>query len=85
VDAKIRKFMRNITYVTIDFHVFKDDYGLPNEGVNPHRIRNKQVHEVELKEVFGPIWGRSGYFLLILIMLKWWIKSRKSIQLSMIK
>jgi len=49
VDAKIGKFMRNIPYVAIDFHVLKDDHGLPSEGVNPHRIRSKDVHEVELK------------------------------------
>jgi hypothetical protein len=61
VDASIRKFLRNIPYVAIDFHTFKDDYGLPSEVVNPHRTRSKEIHEVELKEVFGPIWGRSGY------------------------
>jgi hypothetical protein len=44
-DAKIRKFMRNIPHVAIDFHVLKDDYGLPSEGVNPHRIRSKEVCE----------------------------------------
>ncbi len=54
--------MRNIPHVAIDFHVLKDDYGLPSEGVNPYRIRSKDVHEVKLKHVFGPIWGRSGYF-----------------------
>ncbi len=34
---------------------------MPNEGVNPHRIKTKDVIEVEVKEVFGLAKGRSGY------------------------
>jgi hypothetical protein len=35
VDAKIAKLMKNLPWapIAIDFHVFKDDYGLTN-GVN---------------------------------------------------
>jgi hypothetical protein len=34
---------------------------LPNEGVNPHRIKTKDVVEVEVRKVFGLAKGRSGY------------------------
>jgi len=61
VDAKIAKLMWNLPHVAIDFHAFKDDYGLPSEGVNPHRIKSKDVQEVELKEVFGEAQGKSKY------------------------
>jgi hypothetical protein len=50
-----------LPHVAIDFHAFKDDYGLPSEGVNPHRIKSKDVQEVELKEVFGEARGKSKY------------------------
>jgi len=61
VDAKIAKLMRNLPHIAIDFHAFKDDYGLLSEGLNPHRIKNKDVQEVEIKEVFEEVWGKSGY------------------------
>lgn len=60
LDIKIRKLMINQPPIAIDFHAFKDEYGLLSEGINPHRIKNKDVQEVELKEVFGAAWGRSG-------------------------
>jgi hypothetical protein len=34
---------------------------LPREGVNPHKIKNKVINEVEIKEVFGATKGRSGF------------------------
>jgi hypothetical protein len=34
---------------------------LPNEGVNPHRIKTKEIVEVEVREEFGLARGRSGY------------------------
>jgi hypothetical protein len=61
LDLKISKLFRNQPLVAIDFHAFKDEYGLPNEGINPHIIKSKDVQEGELKEVFGPARRRSGY------------------------
>jgi hypothetical protein len=61
VDAKIAKLMRNLPHIAIDFHAFKHDYGLLSEGLNPHRIKSKDVQEVELKEVFGEARGKSKY------------------------
>jgi len=78
--------MKNQSPITIDFHAFKDEYGLLSEGINLHRIKSKDVQEVELKEVFGAIRGRSNLtFLLIVIMFKWWIESKKYIQFFMVK
>jgi hypothetical protein len=34
---------------------------LPREGVNPYRIKNINVVEAEIKEVFGVAKGRSGF------------------------
>ncbi len=61
-DAKITNLIRILPLIAINFHAFKDDYGLPIEGINPHKIKSKYVQEVELKEVFGEAWGRSMYF-----------------------
>lgn len=61
LDLKISKLFKSQPLLAIDFHAFKDEYGLPNEGINPHIIKSKDVQEVELKEVFGPARGRSGY------------------------
>jgi hypothetical protein len=52
-DAKITNLIRILPLIAINFHAFKDDYGLPIEGINPHKIKSKYVQEVELKEVFG--------------------------------
>jgi len=60
VEIKIRKLLKNQPLPTIDFHEFKPNYGLPNEGVNPHRIKSKDVGEAEMKMVFGLTRGRSG-------------------------
>jgi hypothetical protein len=46
---KIRKLMRNQTPISINFHAFKDEYGLLSEEINPHTIKSKDVQEVELK------------------------------------
>ncbi len=85
LDIKIRKLMRKQPPIAIDFHVFKDEYGLLSEGINPHMINNKDIQEVEFKEVFGV--AREGVvtLLLIIIMFKWCIESRRSIQLSMVR
>jgi hypothetical protein len=61
LDIKIKKLMRSQPSISIDFHAFKDEYGLSNEGINPHRIKNKDVQKVALKEVFGAARRRSGY------------------------
>jgi hypothetical protein len=47
-----------LPHVVIDFHDFRDGYGLPIERINPHRIKNKNVQEIEL---FGEAQGRSRY------------------------
>jgi hypothetical protein len=49
LDIKIRKLMRNQPLIAIDFHAFKDEYGLLNEGINPHKIKNKDGQEVKFK------------------------------------
>jgi hypothetical protein len=61
LDIKIKKLMRSQPSISIDFHAFKDEYGLSNEGINPHRIKNKDVQKVALKEMFGAVRRRSGY------------------------
>jgi hypothetical protein len=61
VELKINKLLKNQPLPTIDFHEFKPNYGLPNEGVNPHRIKSKDVGEAEIRKVFGLVRGRSGY------------------------
>jgi len=60
LDIKIWNLMRNQPPIAIDFHAFKDEYGLSSEGINPHMIKSKDVQEVKLKEVFG-VGRRSGY------------------------
>jgi hypothetical protein len=57
VEIKINKLLKNQP-PTIDFHKFKLNYGLPNEGVNPHRIKSK---DVEVRKVCGLTKGTSGY------------------------
>jgi hypothetical protein len=81
----MRNLMKNQPPITIDFHAFKDEYGLPSEEINPHMIKNKDVQEVEFKKVFKATQGRMVTLLLIVIMFKWWIKSMRSIQLFMLK
>jgi hypothetical protein len=61
VEIKINKLLKNQPLPTIDFHEFKPNYGLPNEGVNPHKIKSKDVVEAKVKKVFGLARGRSGY------------------------
>jgi hypothetical protein len=39
----------------------QNKYKLPGEGVNPHKIKNKDVDEAKIKEVFGATKGRSGF------------------------
>jgi hypothetical protein len=60
VEIKISKLLKNQPLLAIDFHEFKPNYGLPNEGVNPHRIKSKDVVEIEVRKVFGLARGRSG-------------------------
>jgi len=55
------------------------------EGINPHMIKNKDIQEVEFKEVFGVAQEKVVTLLLIIITLKWWIESRRFIQLSMVR
>jgi len=61
VEIKISKLLKNQSLPAIDFHEFKQNYGLPNEGVNPHRIKSKDVVEAEVRKVFGLTRGKSGY------------------------
>jgi hypothetical protein len=68
-----------LPHVVIDFHDFRDGYGLPIERINPHRIKNKNVQEIELKGYLGKLKEGVGTLLLIVIMLKSWIESRKDI------
>jgi hypothetical protein len=85
LDIKIRKLVKNQPLIAIDFHAFKDEYGLLIEGINPHMIKNKDIQEVEFKEVFGVAQERVVTLLLIIITFKWWIESRRFIQLSMVR
>jgi len=48
-------------------------------------IKNKDIQEVEFKEVFGVAQEKVVTLLLIIITLKWWIESRRFIQLSMVR
>ncbi len=43
LDLKISKLLKNQPLVAVDFHAFKDGYGLPNERINPHIIKSKDV------------------------------------------
>jgi hypothetical protein len=58
VEIKIGKLLKNQPPPTINFHEFKQKYGLLCEGVNPHRIKSKDVMEVEVREVVGLARGR---------------------------
>ncbi len=84
LDINIRKLVRKQPPIAIDFHAFKDEYGLLTEGIN-HMINNKDIQKVEFKEVFGVAQERVVTLLLIIIMFKWCIESRRSIQLSMVR
>ncbi len=61
LETKIAKLFKHQPPLAITFHEFRNKYKLPREGVNPHKIRNKDVDEVEIKEVFGATKGRSGF------------------------
>jgi hypothetical protein len=62
VEIKIGKLLNNQPPLAINFHEFKQNYGLLSEGVNPHRIKSKGVMEVEVRGVVGLARGRrSGY------------------------
>jgi len=85
LDIKIKKVMRNQPPIAIDFHAFKDEYGLLNEGINPHRIKNKMSKRLNSKKCLGQLEEGVVTLLLIVIMFKWWIESRRSIQLPMVR
>jgi hypothetical protein len=59
VEIKISKLLKNQSLPTSDFHEFKQNYGLPNKGVNPHRIKSKDVVEAEVRKVFGLTRGKA--------------------------
>jgi hypothetical protein len=61
VEIKINKLLNNQLLPTIDFHEFKRNYGLPNDNVNPHKIKSKNVVEAKVRKVFGLTRSRSGY------------------------
>jgi hypothetical protein len=79
LDIKIKKLMRNQPPIAIDFHAFKDEYGLLNEGINPHRIKNKMSKRLNSKKRLGQLEEGVVTLLLIVIMFKWWIESRRFI------
>ncbi len=44
------------------FNDCMDVHNLPHEGINPHRLKTgKDVFEIDMVQVFGPIKGRNGY------------------------
>jgi hypothetical protein len=61
LETKIGKLLKHQPPFAIAFHEFKIKYKLPRQGINPHKIKNKDVDEAKIKEVFGAARGRSGF------------------------
>lgn len=61
LEVKIGKLFKNQPPPTIGFHEFKENFRLAFGGINLHRIRSKDFVEVDLREVFKVVKGRSGY------------------------
>jgi hypothetical protein len=62
IDCIINQLFKNPPPNACPLNEFRDIHNLLHEGINPCRLKmGKDLLEIDMVQVFGPIRGRSGY------------------------